>query len=122
MTLYLSEKQMPIWQFSKKLSLEDNVIALLVKMAIYRHGKWERTSLELFTQYLVPLDLRAFQVAMAMLSETQRDEGETTLPSLGDILAAMEEAREVWPNFAQDSKTILTEPVYAEPEVRRLKA
>jgi len=51
---------------------------------------------------------------MAMLSETARDEGETALPSLGDILAAMEEARERWPNFAEGRKEVLTVPVYAE--------
>jgi len=59
---------------------------------------------------------------MALISETARQEGETAFPSLGDILAAMEEAREVWPNFAEGRKQVLTLPVYAEPQLRKLKA
>lgn len=55
-----------------------------------------------------------------MLSENPREDGQTAFPSLGDILAAMEEAREVWPNFAEGREKILTDPVVAEPQIKRL--
>jgi hypothetical protein len=57
---------------------------------------------------------------MATLAESQRGEGETALPSLGDIISAMQEAREVWPNFAEGRKEVLTLPVYAGQEQKRL--
>jgi hypothetical protein len=76
----------------------------------------------MYTDYLKNLDLRAFQVAMAILSESPREEGQTAFPSLGDILAAMDEAREFWPNFESGAKELNTQPVFAGKEVRRLKA
>jgi hypothetical protein len=57
---------------------------------------------------------------MATLSESPREQGETALPSLGDILAAMDDAREIWPNFAEGRKEVFTLPVYAGKEVKRL--
>jgi hypothetical protein len=113
-----------LWQFARGLSPEDNITALLGKMAIYRQVKMDqetlRITLEMYTDYLKNLDLRAFQVAMAVLSENPREDGQTAFPSLGDILAAMEEAREVWPNFAEGREKILTDPVVAEPQIKRL--
>lgn len=123
MPLYLLERQKEIWQFSPKLSPEDNVSALLVKMAIFRQARWEPISLELFTQYLVNLDLRAFQVAMAILAENKREDGETALPSLGKILAVMDEAREIFPIYSQGAKEVNTTPFFAiQAEKRQLKA
>lgn len=57
---------------------------------------------------------------MAVLSESPREDGQTSFPSLGEIMEAMEEAREVWPNFARGRKEVLTLPVYAETQVKRL--
>lgn len=59
---------------------------------------------------------------MATLAESQRQEGETALPSLGDILAAMEEARERFPVFSQGAKEINTTPVFADSKQKRLQA
>jgi hypothetical protein len=122
MPVYLQARQKATWQFLPNLSEEQNIKVLLTKMAICRQAKFDKVSLELYTEILSQLDLRAFQVAMAVLAESQREEGETALPSLGDILAAMDEAREVWPNFAAGREKILTDPVVAETQVRRLKA
>ena len=66
--------------------------------------------------------MRAFQVAMATLSESEREEGETAFPSLGSILAAMEEARERFPVFSQGAKEINDKPVFADPKQKRLQA
>ena len=122
MPQYLQARQKGTWQFLPNLSDSENIKVLLTKMSICRQAKMDKPSLELYTEILLPLDLRAFQVAMAMLSESPREQGETALPSLGDILAAMAEAREEWPNFAAGRKEILTQPVFASKEVRRLKA
>lgn len=51
-------------------------------------------TLESYSLALKDLDLRAFQVAMAVISETRRKEGETAFPDLGYILEVMDEARE----------------------------
>ena len=66
--------------------------------------------------------MRAFQVAMATLSESEREDGETAFPSLGTILAAMEEARERFPVFSQGAKEINDKPVFADPKQKRLQA
>ncbi len=57
---------------------------------------------------------------MATLAENPRGEGETAFPSLGDILAAMDAAREFWPNFKFGEKQINVLPVYAGQEPKRL--
>ena len=64
--------------------------------------------------------MRAFQVAMAILSESEREEGETAFPSLGTILAAMEEARERFPVYSKGAKEINDKPVFADPSQKRL--
>jgi len=122
MPFYLTEKQAQIWAFSPTLEADVNIATLLTKMAIYRQAKLDPVTLEAYTQYLLGMDMRAFQVAMAMLAESPREDGQTAFPSLGDILSAMEEAREVWPDFAAGRKKILTDPVFAEPQPKRLKA
>ena len=126
MPIYLSKEWERLWAFLPNLSVEGNVKAALTHMAVCRQVKlspqdWN-LALETYTNHLKNLDLRAFQVAMAILAESPRQEGETALPSLGDILAVMEEAREVWPNFAAGRKEVLTLQVYAGQEVKRLKA
>ena len=122
MPQYLQERQMAMWQFSKSLSLEQNIKVLLTKMACFRQAKMEKTTLELFTAYLLPLDLRAFQVAMASISESDRRDGETAFPSLGTILSAMEEARERFPVFSKGAKEVNTTPVFADSKQRKLQA
>ncbi len=64
--------------------------------------------------------MRAFQVAMATLSESEREEGETAFPSLGTILATMEEARERFPVYSKGAKEINDKPVFADPSQKRL--
>jgi len=66
--------------------------------------------------------MRAFQVAMATLSESEREEGETAFPSLGTILAAMEEARERFPVYSKGAKEVNDKPVFADPKQKRLSA
>lgn len=122
MPQYLQERQRQTWQFLPNLSDEQNVKVLLTKMAICRNAKIEKPTLELLTEILLPLDLRSFQVAMANLAESQRQEGETALPSLGDILAAMEEARERFPVFSKGAKEINDKPVFADNKQKRLSA
>ena len=78
-------------------------------------------NLELFTQALLPFgDLRTVQVAIANLAERKREDGQTALPSLGDIIAEMDECREKWPDFAAGRKQIDTRPMYEEPLKPRL--
>jgi hypothetical protein len=55
-----------------------------------------------------------------MISESERQEGETAFPSLGTILAAMEEARERFPVFSQGATEVNTTPVFAENKQKRL--
>jgi hypothetical protein len=124
--IYLSKEWERLWAFLPNLSPEGNIKAALTHMAICRQVKlspqdW-KLALETYTNHLKNTDLRAFQVAMAILSETPRDEGETALPSLGDILSVMSDAHEKWPNFAEGRKEVLTLPVYVGREVKRLKA
>jgi len=121
MPQYLTEQEIKLWGFSKRLSNEDNVTGLLAKMAIYRQaGKLDPETLELYTQYLLPLDLRAFQVAMKVLSTSERQDGETAFPSLGTILAAIEEARERFPVFSKGAKEVNSTPVFADSKQKRL--
>jgi hypothetical protein len=66
------------------------------------------------------LDMRAFQVAMAILAEGDREEGETSFPTLGKILATMDETRELSPRFSQGATKINDVPVFADPQQKRL--
>lgn len=124
MPKYLLERHKATWQFSKNLSTEENIKILLAKMVCFRQGNLasDPNYLDLFAPYLAPLDMRAFQVAMAMLAESPRVEGQTALPSLGDIMEAMEEAREVWPAFSKGRNTVDTMPLFGETEQRKLNA
>lgn len=97
MAAYLSEKQMRIWQFSSERSLEDNVAIALAKMASFRQASVSEDTLNLYCLALEGEDMRAFQVAMAQLAESERREGESAFPSLGMILGCMDEAAEVFP-------------------------
>lgn len=58
---------------------------------------------------------------MAMLAEAPREQGETAFPPLGNILAAMDEAKERFPLYSQGAKKINDKPVFAEKEIKRLK-
>ena len=121
MPQYLAGQEIILWGFLKELSLEDNVTALLAKMAIYRQaGKLDETTLNLYTEYLLPLDLRAFQVAMRNLAQSPRQEGETAFPTLGDILAVMDDVRERFPVFSEGAKEINATPVIANNDQKRL--
>ncbi len=122
MPQHLLARQKELWQFLPNLSDEDNIKILIGKMAICRQAVPDKQSLELYTETIRHLDLRAFQVAMATLAESPREDGQTALPSLGDILAAMDDAREFWPDFAAGRTKIDTTPLVAPPEQRRLKA
>jgi hypothetical protein len=122
MPQYLLERQKITWQFLPNLSDLQNIKVLLTKMAICRGAKMDKPTLELLTEILLPLDLRAFQVAMAVLAESKRPEGETTLPALGDILAVMDEVRERSPVFSQGATEINTKPVFADSTQKRLQA
>ena len=94
MAIYLQARQIKIWQFSKGLSTEENVMSALTKMACFRQATMDDATLEAYTLALKDLDMRAFQVAMATISETRRGEGETAFPDLGYILDVMDQARE----------------------------
>ena len=109
MALYLQERQIKIWQFSRGLSTEENVKVLLTKMACFRQAVMDDATLESYTMALKDLDMRAFQVAMATISEARRREGETAFPELGYILDVIEDARE---RYATPSRPRLnTSPV-----------
>lgn len=119
MPMYLLDRQKATWQFSPNLSPVGNINVLLTKMAICRQARIDKVSLQLYTEILLQLgDLRAFQAAMAILAESPREDGQTALPSLGDIIAEMEEARERWPTG--DNKKINVTPLIAGPEQKRL--
>jgi hypothetical protein len=122
MPQYLTDAQKEIWQFLPNRPAEWNVKKLLTTMACFRQAKMDRETLELFTAYLLPLDLRAFQVAMATISTSERKDGETAFPSLGTILAAMDEARELSPRYSQGATEINDKPVFADPKQERLQA
>jgi hypothetical protein len=122
MPLYLTERQQRIWQFSKKASEAENIKVALTKMVIFRQGQIDSSDqLEMFTQALVGLDMRAFQVAMAVLSELPRMQGETAFPSLGDILSVMGEASETYVMYSEGKKELDTKPVF-EKSSKRLSA
>jgi hypothetical protein len=72
----------------------ENVKIALTRMACYRQAVMDRATLEAFTQALMQEDLRAFQVAMAIISETMREPGETAFHDLGYILAIIRKAEE----------------------------
>jgi hypothetical protein len=95
MALYLETRQIAIWQFSPNLSPEENVKVALMKMASFRQATVGVEALELYTDALKDLDLRAFQVAMASLAETPREQWQTAFPDFGTILELMDEAREM---------------------------
>lgn len=105
MPLYLQERQITIWQFLPNLSVADNIKIALTKMACFRQAAIDKTTLESYTLALKDLDLRAFQVAMAVISESRRREGETAFPDLGYILDVMEEAREMFPKRGMELNT-----------------
>lgn len=54
----------------------------------------DEMTLESYTLALKGLDLRAFQVAMAVISETRPEQYETRFPDLGYVLDVIDEARE----------------------------
>jgi hypothetical protein len=58
---------------------------------------------------------------MAMISESERRDGETAFPSLGTILAAMNEAMEIFPVFSKGFDKVNDAPVFAQQEPKRLK-
>jgi hypothetical protein len=63
----------------------------------------DRTTLEAFTLALMQEeDQRAVQTALAVLSETKREQGETAFPDLGTILAVVRKAEEGYWNFRSD--------------------
>lgn len=92
----------------------------LTKMACFRQAVIDLTTLESYTLALKDLDLRAFQVAMAVISETRREKGETAFPDLGYVLDVMEEARERY--TSPRNPKLNTTPVIAGAEMKRLKA
>jgi hypothetical protein len=120
MPIYLQERQIPTWRFHKNLSLRTNIEVALAKMASCRQAKPSKMDLQLYSSILEPLDMRAFQVAMAILAESDRDQGETAFPTLGSILAAMDDARELTPRFSLGAKEINMTPVFADSQQKRL--
>lgn len=94
MALYLEARQQETWKFSRDLSPEQNIRVALTKMACFRQAAIDEVTLELYSSALKDLDLRAFQVAMAVLAERPRREGETAFPDLGTVLDLMDKARE----------------------------
>jgi hypothetical protein len=58
---------------------------------------------------------------MRNLASSERQEGETAFPSLGTILAVMDETRERFPVFSTGAKEINDKPVFADPAQKRLK-
>ena len=57
---------------------------------------------------------------MAILSENDKEQGETSFPTLGRILSAMDEARELSPRFSLGAKEINDKPIFADPQQKRL--
>ncbi|HEX5426594.1 MAG TPA: hypothetical protein VFW94_23805 [Candidatus Acidoferrales bacterium] len=117
MAQYLTDEEAKHWAFSNGLSKEDNVSALLTKLAIFRQARMgpggvDELTLDLYTQVLAPLDLRAFQVAMKNLAYAPRQEGEPAFPSMGMILEQMDAAREVFPNFKDGATSVDDRPVF----------
>lgn len=58
-------------------------------------------------------DMRAVQVALAIISETKREPGETAFPDLGTILAVVNKAEESWWRRPERDPPADREPVYA---------
>ena len=59
---------------------------------------------------------------MRNISTSERQEGETAFPSLGTILAEMEDARERFPVYSKGAKEVNDKPVFADPKQKRLNA
>ena len=117
MAIYLQARQMRIWAFSPEFSKEENIMVALTKMANFRQARIDETTLKSYCLALEDLDMRAFQVACAIISERDPREGEVRFPSLGYILDVMEEARE---KFTTVSKPELdTSPVVAGQKALR---
>jgi hypothetical protein len=57
---------------------------------------------------------------MKVLSTSERQDGETAFPSLGTIIAAIEEARERFPVFSKGAKEVNSTPVFADSKQKRL--
>lgn len=113
MPLYLTEKQTAMWAYSRSRSLQTNLKIGLARMACLRQAAMDRTTLEAFTQALVlEDDQRAVQVALATISETKREEGQTAFPDLGTILAVVKKAQESYCRSLRDPPAD-REPVYA---------
>jgi hypothetical protein len=91
-------------------------------MATYRGTKVDKVTLYAFVEAIEGLDMRAFQVAMARISSTRPEQGETLFPSLGYIMSSMEEARERFPVYSKGAKEINDKPVFADPKQKRLNA
>ncbi|HTF61105.1 MAG TPA: hypothetical protein VK638_00190 [Edaphobacter sp.] len=70
-------------------------------------------TLESYAMVLEQEDLRAFQVAMAIISETKREQGETAFPDLGTILAVIRKAEESRWRHPQRDPPADRSPVYA---------
>lgn len=126
MPIYLSKEWERLWAFLPNLSPEGNIKAALTHLAVCRQVKmsqedWKLT-LETYTNHLKNLDLRSFQVAMAIISTSKRQEGETSFPDLGTILEVMDDARERFPVFSTGAKEINDKPVFADPKQKRLSA
>lgn len=117
---YLTEKEATIWAFREDLTERKNIADALLRMATYRGTKVDKVTLYAFVEALEGLDMRAFQVAMAKISNTRPEPGETLFPSLGYIFEKMEEARERFPVYSKGAKEINDKPVFADPKQKRL--
>ena len=91
-------------------------------MATFRGTKVDSVTLQVFVAALEDLDMRAFQVAMARISNTRPEQGETLFPSLGYILEEIEDAREKFPLFSKGAKEVNTTPLFADNSQKRLKS
>lgn len=112
MARYLSEKQSITWAFSTNRSKLENVKISLTRLACFRQATLDRATLDSFAQILVLEDLRAFQVAMAMLSETKREQGETAFPDLASILEVIKKVEERWDRDPRSDPAADRDPVY----------
>jgi hypothetical protein len=102
------------------LTERKNIADALLKMATYRGAKADLVTLHTFVAALEGLDMRAFQVAMARISNNRPQQGETLFPSLGYILEEMDEARERFPVFSEGATEVNTTPVFADSKQKRL--
>lgn len=122
MPRYLTEKEATIWAFQETLTDRKNIANALLKMATFRGTKVDSVTLQVFVAALEDLDMRAFQVAMARISNTRPEQGETLFPSLGYILEEIEDAREKFPLFSKGAKEVNTTPLFADNSQKRLKS